>query len=568
MWRSVSRPCAIDDEGCVMSHSFPRYYGAQEHCRLEIEEALAGPLRVTDFNTERRHDFLTINGKAYSGTEGPQGVVPHGDIEWRSDHSISKRGWRLCPPLPAAAEPAKAEAPAGEDGDGRPAFLVYAPVLPLAAICLACYCGPTCRRALRRWGSASARQNEFDQDDPGCGDVADLCGEEVVVFEEASHEHRELLRRGTCRAHQVSRMRMQARRMQARRRNIGPMVKRPAAKRSGHKTTKLSQRQLESAILRRCAAGRDRLDRRTADGVKILKVKPGEAEFPGWRRKEGPGPAKARGGAEWYIPPNADPHRRMLFLHGGSYVVYAPKDAVYRSLASRIAKRCGLCVLSLDYRLAPEHLFPAALEEFDDASDALQWLAMNGPPGQGSGDCDLFVCGDSAGGGLALSACMAQAAAVRAKLRGVIGLSAWTDLTASTPSYDSRQWSAEKCSGDAVNAGVDRQSGREEAEAYLGRGGVQKHGKDWRASPFFAPLERLRKLPPVLLQVGDFELILDESVLLHKRLQKAGHPDAQVAVYPRMWHCWHQYEEGSGMDQSLWQAKKALQDLAAWVRAR
>ncbi|CAJ1406501.1 unnamed protein product [Effrenium voratum] len=522
MWRSVSRPCAIDDEGCVMSHSFPRYYGAQEHCRLEIEEALAGPLRVTDFNTERRHDFLTINGKAYSGTEGPQGVVPHGDIEWRSDHSISKRGWRLCPPLPAqAAEPAKAAPEAGEDGDGRPAFLVYAPVLPLAAICLACYCGPTCRRALRRWGSASARQNEFDQD-PGCGDVADLCGEEVVVFEEASHEHRELLRRdvpgpsgepdadaGEADAGETSEAATCGGDFDFAWDGVRKKLHPFGQVDMGHKTTKLSQRQLESAILRRCAAGRDRLDRRTADGVKILKVKPGEAGFPGWRRKEGPGPAKARGGAEWYIPPNADPRRRMLFLHGGSYVVYAPKDAVYRSLASRIAKRCGLCVLSLDYRLAPEHLFPAALE---DASDALQWLAMNGPPGQGSGDCDLFVCGDSAGGGLALSACMAQAAAVRAKLRGVIGLSAWTDLTASTPSYDSRQWSAEKCSGDAVNAGVDRQSGREEAEAYLGRGGVQKHGKDWRASPFFAPFERLRKLPPVLLQVGDFELILDESV--------------------------------------------------------
>eukprot|EP00913_Durusdinium_trenchii_P014356 g13466.t1 len=92
-------------------------------------------------------------------------------------------------------------------------------------------------------------------------------------------------------------------------------------------------------------------------------------------------------------------------------------------------------------------------------------------------------------------------------------------------------------------------------------------GRDWRASPFFAPAGRLRALPSVLLQVGDFELILDESVLLHKRLEKLGHPDARVDVYPRMWHCWHQYEEGSGLG-TLSQAKKALRDVKKWVEAR
>eukprot|EP00434_Breviolum_minutum_P045396 symbB.v1.2.040687.t1/scaffold7442.1/size11233/1 len=120
---------------------------------------------------------------------------------------------------------------------------------------------------------------------------------------------------------------------------------------------------------------------------------------------------------------------------------------------------------------------------------------------------------------------------------------------------------------DAVNAGVTRQSGREEAEGYLGSGGVEVHGKDWRASPFFAPAARLRRLPAVLLQVGDFEVILDESVLLHKRLEKLGHPDAKVQVYPRMWHCWHQYEEGCGLGR-LHQATKALKDLKQWVKAR
>ncbi|CAK8988648.1 unnamed protein product [Durusdinium trenchii] len=336
----------------------------------------------------------------------------------------------------------------------------------------------------------------------------------------------------------------------------------------GIKRVKQSQRELESSILRRCASGRDRLDKRLATGVKIIKVAPGSTgskDFPRlWKRDEGDR-TKIRGSAEWYIPRRADLRRRMLFLHGGSYVVYAPCDSVYRSLASRLASQCGLCVLSIDYRLAPEHRFPAA---FEDACAALKWLSVNGPPevnGQGkvkgapfsaSPARDLFVCGDSAGGGLALAASMAQRAFVRERLRGVIGLSAWNDLTASTPSYDTRQWCPEQCWGDAVNAGVDRKSGREEAEAYLGRRGVQLHGRDWRASPFFAPAGRLRALPSVLLQV-----------LLHKRLEKLGHPDARVDVYPRMWHCWHQYEEGSGLG-TLSQAKKALRDVKKWVEAR
>jgi len=105
---------------------------------------------------------------------------------------------------------------------------------------------------------------------------------------------------------------------------------------------RLTQRQLESAILRQCAAGRDRLDRRMAKGVKIISVRPSSEGFPRkWFRREGRR-MTMRGSAEWYIPPKADGTRRMLFLHGGSYVVYAPQDAVYRSLASRLASRCGV----------------------------------------------------------------------------------------------------------------------------------------------------------------------------------------------------------------------------------
>lgn len=335
-------------------------------------------------------------------------------------------------------------------------------------------------------------------------------------------------------------------------------------------TTRRSHRELESAILRRCAAGRDSLDARRAPGVKLVKVRLGSTglrHFPRrWTRKEEKGRV-IRGDAEWHVPNGADPTKRMLFLHGGTFVTWAPQDAPYRSLASRFARACNVCVLAIDYRNAPEHKFPAA---YDDCAEALQWMAAHGPgsPVEVSPATDLFVSGDSAGGNLALAVCIAPPAPVRRILRGCVGLSAWTDLTASTPSYETRQWDAERCFGDAVNKGTDRQGGRWEAEGYLGRGGVKKHGRDWRASPFFAPPSKLRNMPSVLFHVGDYELILDESVLFCEKMKKAGHRDAKATVYPRMWHVFHQYSEGGGERQPLEKALRAMREIGRWVNAR
>lgn len=357
----------------------------------------------------------------------------------------------------------------------------------------------------------------------------------------------------------------------------GPtMVKRSAAKANActaRKTVskkKLTQRALEDAILRRCAKGRDQLDKKRAPGVKVVPVLPGstgQKDFPRyWSRKED-GKKLERGAAEWYIPPGADPKRRMLFLHGGGFALWAPQDAEYRSFGSRLAYECNVCVLSVDYRLSPEFLFPAA---YEDSVAALQWIVTHGP-GSATEEVpatDVFVAGDSAGGCLALAVCVAPKASVRSVLRGTVGLSAWIDMTAASESYDTRQWDPARCFGDATNAGSDRLSGQGEAEVYLGRGGLKKHGRDWRASPLFAPAARLRKMPPVLLQVGDFELLLDENILLQKRMKKIGHSDATVSVYPRMWHCFQQYSEGGGVGQTLRKADAAMTAIGAWVRAR
>jgi len=173
-------------------------------------------------------------------------------------------------------------------------------------------------------------------------------------------------------------------------------------------TKQRSQHDLETAILYRCAKGRDELDKKREPGVKIVPIQLGDTgstAFPKrWTRHED-GKRVVRGAAEWYVPDGADPTRRMLYLHGGTFVVWQPQDAPYRSLATRIAKACGLCVLAIDYRNAPEHRFPAAL---DDATAALEWILKHGPgsPTIESFAKDIFVSGDSAGGNLAVAVCV------------------------------------------------------------------------------------------------------------------------------------------------------------------
>eukprot|EP00928_Gymnodinium_smaydae_P049907 TRINITY_DN33517_c0_g1_i1.p1 TRINITY_DN33517_c0_g1~~TRINITY_DN33517_c0_g1_i1.p1 ORF type:complete len:366 (-),score=50.49 TRINITY_DN33517_c0_g1_i1:79-1176(-) len=350
------------------------------------------------------------------------------------------------------------------------------------------------------------------------------------------------------------------------RKTSGSVLKKPSAQKRKHGR---SQKQLEDAILQRCAKGCDQLDKQRAfPGISKSRVKPGDThlpEFPrAWVRWEG-SRRTARGTAEWFIPDGVDTRRRMLYLHGGTYVLWAPQDSVYQNLCSRLAKECQVCVLAVDYRLAEEHRFPAA---YDDSLAALRWLASHGPESctDESKATDLFVCGDSAGGGLALAVCMGAGASERNLLRGCVPLSGWMDMTASTPSYDTRKWDAARCFGDAVNPDTDRKSAQEEAEGYLGRGGVKKHGRDWRVSPFFAPASKIRKLPAVLMHVGDYELIRDESVQFRDKMRAVGHTDVSVSVYPRMWHCWHQYSEGGGEKQTLHKAVKAIEEVGRWVR--
>lgn len=194
-----------------------------------------------------------------------------------------------------------------------------------------------------------------------------------------------------------------------------------------------------------------------------------------------------------FRPANGAVRGRVLHFHGGGYRLGAPDYA--GPYAAALAERCGVEVICPAYRLAPEHPFPAGL---NDGLAVLTALAGEGGP-------PLILSGDSAGGGLA--AALAVLAVGRGvALSGLVLLSAWLDLTVSAVSY-------------AANAATDplfsAESASLAADLYL-------QGEDARhpfASPLFAPVEGF---PPVLLSVGEGEVLFDDAVAFGKRLRAEG----------------------------------------------
>jgi len=234
-----------------------------------------------------------------------------------------------------------------------------------------------------------------------------------------------------------------------------------------------------------------------------------------------------RGQAEWLVPAQSneiDSRRRIVFCHGGGYCRYSADDPVYRSFCSRVALSTGLPVLSIDYRLAPEHGAPAALE---DVLTAVEWAWDNGPDGAEPA-AHVILGGDSAGGGLVFGTFAACFLGTQLDGSGVRtndaftdsgtnsrppsalwGLSPWTDLTCSLPSYTSRAWDEASGTGDPLYASppqTEIELNQRAADAYVG-----KHDRtDSRLSPIFMDAGILRALPPTLLQVYDLS-----SDLLH-----------------------------------------------------
>ena len=213
---------------------------------------------------------------------------------------------------------------------------------------------------------------------------------------------------------------------------------------------------------------------------------------------------------EWLIPPDADPGS-LLYVHGGGFV--SCSAATHRPITASLARLMRRRVFSLDYRLAPEHPFPAAA---DDAFAAYRWLAD-----QGGAAHPLLVAGDSAGGGLVLTTLVrARDARLRLPSRAVC-FSPWADLSGAGASLTAN---------DGECAMFRRQNIAAFANVYL-RGA---RADDPRASPAFADLSGL---PPVLIQVGDSELLLDDARTVHEKIRRTG-GSSRLEVFEGVFHGW------------------------------
>ena len=203
----------------------------------------------------------------------------------------------------------------------------------------------------------------------------------------------------------------------------------------------------------------------------------------------------------------------VLYLHGGAYCVGSP--ATHRALTSRLARVLGLPVFVADYRLAPEHPFPAAL---DDALAAYRALRAGGP---------VILAGDSAGGGLALATALALRDAGDPAPAALVLLSPWVDLAMDEPLPPEPP-------GEAM-LGWPWISAC--AQHYVGGGGAAPDGAPGsHTHPLVSPLRAdLRGLPPVLIQAGTDELLHAQALALHGALQTAG-VAVRCEITPRRWH--------------------------------
>lgn len=236
---------------------------------------------------------------------------------------------------------------------------------------------------------------------------------------------------------------------------------------------------------------------------------------------------------EWIDTPESRPAEVLLFLHGGGYAVGSLNT--HRHLVADLARAGQLRGLSVEYRLAPEHPFPAAIE---DAITVYRWLVN-----EGIDPARIVVAGDSAGGGLTLATLLALRDAGETLPAAAVLLSPWTDLAATSESITAKA---------AVDPMLTPNDLHRYAAWYLG----DRDSKDPMASPLYADLAGL---PPLLIHVGTAEILLDDSVLLAERARAAG-VDVSLVVENDMIHVWHYFA------QVIPEGEQSVRDVGAFIR--
>jgi monoterpene epsilon-lactone hydrolase len=238
--------------------------------------------------------------------------------------------------------------------------------------------------------------------------------------------------------------------------------------------------------------------------------------------------------AEWTTTPAADLARVMMFLHGGGYVSGSIKS--HRHMVAQAGREAGTRTFALGYRLAPEHPFPAAL---DDALTGYRYLLSLGFLPE-----NIVIAGESAGGGLAIATLVSLRESGTALPGCAWCSSPWTDLEMSGATMQTKA---------LVDPLIQRSYLQELAAAYL-------HGGDPRmpmVSPIYADL---RGLPPLLIQVGSAETLLDDAIRL-AGVAAAANVRTTLQVWPNMIHAWHLFYA------QLADGRRSLAEMGAFVRA-
>jgi acetyl esterase/lipase len=270
--------------------------------------------------------------------------------------------------------------------------------------------------------------------------------------------------------------------------------------------------------LEKLRAGMNARKEPTIEGVRVISVK--VDDIP----------------CQWVLAPGAEPEVRLLYLHGGGFV--SGSGGRYLPLAAHLSLAAKCAVLLPDYRLAPEHPFPAGL---DDCVRAHEWLVENGPSGPAPARA-TFIAGDSAGGNLTLATLLALRDRKLKLPSAGIPISPCTDFTLESPSL--------KTVADPVISSKTMPKFR---ELYL----VNSDSRNPLASP---ALGDYRGLPPLLIQVGEHEMLLDDAVRAAAKA-KADGARAKLEVWKGMFHVFQSREP------LLPEARTAIDHAAEFMRA-
>jgi len=237
--------------------------------------------------------------------------------------------------------------------------------------------------------------------------------------------------------------------------------------------------------------------------------------------------------AEWISVGNTMEDSVILHVHGGAYNMGSLNT--HRDLGARISKASGARTLLIDYNLAPENKYPAAVE---DIVKAYRWLINNRFSQQ-----NIVIAGDSSGGGLAIAALVMLRDSGEPLPAAAVCLSPWTDLEGR---------------GESIKTHIN-------TDPFLTPEWLQFMAKNYIAdndprNPFISPIYAdLSNLPPILIQVGSDEILLSDSIRLTERARESG-VDTTLDIWENMWHVWHFFAG------QMPEGKRALNDVGKFIR--